>query len=302
MQRSSTNSRSMSIQLTKRYLRELYTISKTFYKDLVVKGDRAETLIVRFNMMKYMAKEVLGSLLKVSYLDEQREYVSIAELLDDIYLTIRKTGIKKIVRKCDDFVQCKFTALYDALGMIDERLKTVRVVRHRVYNDAHKHSHPRSEMKGTEAKATESKIHMSIDPKKFNEIRDNIFTNLHKLDDLNCKSMNLDSFDKKLEVVRTIYEYIIEHIVDICTHRVFRIYTSTGFSFMQMCIRKCIPLIESINHHYDIFRRNVTRIDPEIRRNKKTTIDLIETAQNMLVYYYKNYVFELESLEQTIQV
>jgi len=273
MQYSTANSRKMIVRLAICSMNELYNLAKTTLKSTV----SAETLIVRIGMMEFLAKEVIIHLLKINYLDEKKEYVPIAELLDDVYIVLKKCNIK------DD---TKYTAMYDALGMVDERLKTIRVV----YQSVSKN--PKS-----------LTLIDEYDPVKFEEVRRFILSNIWAFNKIHNHQtpMNVDILKRKLAIVREVFEYIVENIVFICTNKVFRKQgpnSPNGLSFMQTAIQRCKTLTEETRYYclQFILKHNTKNIQQDLSNNMKKTINILEHAQVMLCYYYRNYVWEPEPL------
>ena len=274
MQYSTANSHKMIVRLAICSMKELYHLAKTTLKSTV----SAETLIVRIGMMEFLAKEVIIHLLKINYLDEKKEYVPIAELLDDVYIMLQRCNIKT-----DD---TKYTAMYDALGMVDERLKTIRVV----YQSVSKNPKPLT-------------LIDEYDPVKFEEVRCFIFSKIWELNNIHNHQtpMNVDILKRKLATVREVFEYIVENIVFICTNKVFRKQgpnSPNGWSFMQTAIQRCKTLMEETRYYclQFILKDNTKHIRQDLRNDMKKTINILEHAQVMLCYYYRNYVWEPEPL------
>lgn len=306
---SRSNTRNLNIMMCIHSLKELYKLSKKFHTKY-----RIETFIVRFGMMKSLAKDALDYSLKVSYLDERREYAIIADILDDIYIMISRSDLRQMIAY-EDIVVCKFDAMYETLGMVDERLKTIRVVSGRYQM----HNITTEEKTATEKYERESQPEeynvfpvkhlvrqyaesiQELELQEFREFKSVLDSKFKKLDILNNNNdINLSSSNalkEKCKIVCEIFDYLMKNIVYIATQTLFRKYRPTGLSFMQVVICKCPTLINQINVEYDNVRYNVTRIDPELRRDKKTTIDLIKTTQDMLCKYYREHSCEKETID-----
>jgi hypothetical protein len=109
--------------------------------------------------------------------------------------------------------------------------------------------------------------------------------------------MNMDNLKRKLATVCTVFEYIVENIVFIGTSHIFRKQgrnNPNGWSFMQITIRRCKMLIEEVK------RQLILTADKELQFDMKKTINLLEHAQVMMGYYYRNYVYEPEPLTQIL--
>lgn len=327
-----SNTRNLNIQLCICSLRELYQLTNSFR----VK-EKSEAFIVRFGMMKSLAKDALAYSLKVSCLDERREYSIIADILDNIYIRISRSGLRRIASEYEDIVLCKFDAMYEVLGMIDERLKTVHIVSNRyakqrdfVSNNAGLRKTPYSvspvfedsviEPEEEETRTTHLK-HMvraytkRRESEKLKEEKDRelkefttfMETNFAVLNHLNYTHIpgltHSEAFKRKLETICEIFNYIKGKAVYIATNYLFRKPTKkSGFSFMQHAIRKCPFLIENIENVYDNIRYSVTRIDPELRREKRNTIDLLKTVQDILCKLYTENSNEKESVQTLLKM
>ncbi len=291
----SQTSRNLNIQLCIRSLRELYQLTKSFRGK-----EKSEVFIVRFGMMKSLAKDALAYSLKVSYLDERREYKIIADILDNIYILISRSELRRIARKYEDIVLCKFDAMYEVLGMIDERLKTVRIVSNRyVKKRAAPITNANSNAGLAEPEEEEEEVrtnhlkHIVRAYAKDRELQEFIsymntkFADLTYLNSNNVPGLTpCDSLSRKLEVICDVFNYIRNKADYIATTSAFHKTTRSGFSFIQQAIRKCPYLIDSINKVYDNIRDSVMRIDPELRREKRNTIDLLKTVQDILCKHY----------------
>ena len=333
-----SNTRNSNIQLCICSLRELYQLTNSFR----VK-EKSEAFIVRFGMMKSLAKDALAYSLKVSCLDERREYNIIADILDDIYIRISRAELRRIASEYEDIVLCKFDAMYEVLGMIDERLKTVHVVSNRyakqrdfvskpnhtaglrktpyfvspVFEDSVGRIEPEEEeetrtnhlkhMVRAYTKMRESEELKEKNDRELKEFTTFMETNFAVLNHLNYTHIpgltRSESFKRKLETICKIFNHIRGKAVYIATNDLFRKPAKkSGFSFMQHAIRKCPFLIENIENVYDDIRDSVTRIDPELRREKRNTIDLLKTVQDILCKLYTENSNEKESVQTLLKM
>lgn len=88
----------------------------------------SDAFIVRIQMMKNLVQIALNNSLKVSYLDEQKEYVPMAELLDDVYLQMPRKNLQSRQRIYRTTVSEEYDSMRSIVDLMDERLKTVRIV------------------------------------------------------------------------------------------------------------------------------------------------------------------------------
>jgi len=116
-------SRSEIISLFKKSLSQLRELSGQFLPFELV-----DSFTIRLKMMENLARIAFNYSIKVSYLDERKEYAHIAEMLDDVILQIRRTNIRYKASSYGFLVTREYEAMQDALDLLDERLKTVRVV------------------------------------------------------------------------------------------------------------------------------------------------------------------------------
>jgi hypothetical protein len=119
----STYSRSVIISLLKETLSQLRELSGQF-----LPCEPGDQFIIRLKMMENLARLAFNYSIKVSYLNECMEYAHMAEMLDDVLLQIRRANVGYKARNYGVLVMREYDAMYDALDLIDERLKTVRVV------------------------------------------------------------------------------------------------------------------------------------------------------------------------------
>lgn len=88
----------------------------------------SDAFIVRIQMMKNLIQIALNYSLKVSYLEEQKEYVPMAELLDDVYLQMPRKNLQSRQRIYRNIVSEEYDSMRSIVDLMDERLKTVRIV------------------------------------------------------------------------------------------------------------------------------------------------------------------------------
>ena len=119
----STYSRSVIISLLKETLSQLRELSGQF-----LPFELGDQFIIRLKMMENLARLAFNYSIKVSYLNEFMEYAHMAEILDDVLLQMRRASVGHKARNYGVLVVREYETMYDALDLIDERLKTVRVV------------------------------------------------------------------------------------------------------------------------------------------------------------------------------
>lgn len=116
-------SRSAIISLLKETLSQLRELSGQFQS-----YELSDSFIIRLKMMENLARIAFNYSIKVSYLNECMEYAHMAEMLDDVLLQMRRCNVVGKASSYGFLVTREYELLRDALDLIDERLKTVRVV------------------------------------------------------------------------------------------------------------------------------------------------------------------------------
>lgn len=81
--------------------------------------------VVSMNIVKHLAHTALHYLLKVSYLEEQWEYIPIYELFDDVRSLQYRS--KRFATNMTQAVWYEYESMSDELDSLHERLKTIRV-------------------------------------------------------------------------------------------------------------------------------------------------------------------------------
>lgn len=119
----STYSRSAIISLLKETLSQLRELSGQF-----LPCEPGDQFIIRLKMMENLARLAFNYSIKVSYLNECTEYAHMAEMLDDALLQLRRCELGYKASSYGVLVTREYESMCDALDLIDERLKTVRVV------------------------------------------------------------------------------------------------------------------------------------------------------------------------------
>lgn len=255
--------------------------------------------VVSMNMVKHLAHTALHYLLKVSYLEEQWEYIPIYELFDDVRsLQYRKRVANKAVWR-------EYESMSDELDSLHERLKTIRVnceyCRKRVaqqYNREPKVSiEPKVQPKVEEEQPKRLNI-MQLNYRR--EVMKSIKETVKEFE----RSKALSSVDEvpklieELNAIVGIFTNINKHAEYIATTPSFRsIQTNVGKSFMQVAITKCIFLSTEIPKVYDRVRRETTRADPTLRSLKHSTLECITETLRKLCKLYNEHPIESESID-----
>lgn len=88
----------------------------------------SDAFVIRIKIMQHLAKLAFNYSLTVSYLCEQKEYAPMADLLDDVYLQLPRKNLQHVSNDYRKIVSVEYDALLSSIDMMDERLKTIRVV------------------------------------------------------------------------------------------------------------------------------------------------------------------------------
>jgi hypothetical protein len=88
----------------------------------------SDAFVIRLKIMQHLAQLAFNYSLTVSYLDEQREYAPMADLLDDVYLQLPRKNLQYVSNDYRKIVSIEYDELRSVIDMMDERLKTIRVV------------------------------------------------------------------------------------------------------------------------------------------------------------------------------
>ena len=116
-------SRSVIIALLKESLSQFRELSGQF-----MSFELADSFTIKLKMMENLARLAFNYSIKVSYLNECTEYTHMAEMLDDVILQVRRTNLRYKASSYGFLVTREYEAMQDALDLLDERLKTIRVV------------------------------------------------------------------------------------------------------------------------------------------------------------------------------
>lgn len=117
-----TYSRSDNISLFSQSIKELNRLCKEFNAK-----ERSNKFIVRVKMMEMLAQQAFKYSISVSYLKDS-EYHSTADILDNIYLRLSRSNVRNMANQYGSLATRDYDEMCVELGLIDERLKTIKVV------------------------------------------------------------------------------------------------------------------------------------------------------------------------------
>jgi hypothetical protein len=115
-------SRAANISFVVESLKQLRELSE----ELPQLDNRAE-FVVRLKMMENLARLAFNYSLKVNYLNEKTEYMRMAELLDDTILQLSRGFSHYMAMNYGHLVVREYDLMREAIDLMDERLKTIRV-------------------------------------------------------------------------------------------------------------------------------------------------------------------------------
>ena len=116
------HSRSDNIELFIHSIRELHRISKQFKAK-----EMRNAFTIRVKMVEMLAQQAFKYSIAVSYLKDS-EYQKAADTLDNVYLNLSRFNLRSHANQYGSIATREYDAMKDALDLIDERLKTVKVV------------------------------------------------------------------------------------------------------------------------------------------------------------------------------
>lgn len=115
-------SRAANISFVVESLKQLRELSEELHQS----DNRAE-FVVRLKTMENLARLAFNYSLKVNYLNEKTEYMRMAELLDDTILQLSRGFSHYMAMNYGHLVVREYDLMREAIDLMDERLKTVRV-------------------------------------------------------------------------------------------------------------------------------------------------------------------------------
>lgn len=120
---SSAYSREAIISFFQISLKEIQSVLARFQP-----GEYIDPFIIKLKMMAHLAEQAFGLSLKVSYLDETLEYHRLVDTLDNIYLQLADYRMRYKAYCYGNLVLAEFDEMIDKLDLLDERLKTMKIV------------------------------------------------------------------------------------------------------------------------------------------------------------------------------
>jgi len=120
---SSAYSREAIISFFQISLKEIQSVLARFQP-----GEYIDLFIIKLKMMAHLAEQAFGLSLKVSYLDETLEYHRLVDTLDNIYLQLADYRMRYKAYCYGNLVLAEFDEMIDKLGLLDERLKTMKII------------------------------------------------------------------------------------------------------------------------------------------------------------------------------
>ncbi len=318
----STYSRSSIIALLKESLQQLRNLSINFRP-----YELGDSFTIRLNMMKCLASLAFNYSIKISYLDECMEYADIAEILDDVLLQMRRCDIRYRSSTYGYLVAREYENMQDALDLFYERIKTIRVVCvNRHYRRVSKNSlFARSEDETLKNRYSErqnirndgnsitDENNETTDSRfsKFSEIINThlkavIYNNEPTTDEnfiLQCRDEPIpdEHFILQCKDITGLFTLFIENVEYISYNPRFRMYRKDGnYSFMQVCIRKCIQIYNELSIKYANIIGNSKDPKPELFAAKKEAMTAIQEAEHILCKYYTENPVENETAEDLI--
>jgi hypothetical protein len=231
----------------------------------------------------------------------------------------------------------QYQQILDILGLIDERLKTIRIVcensRSRRYKAPKRNRHrqpksscwvdengfrvrtPPNRMESVSAtaydvpfvpaqeQAQEQVPFVPVQvvplPAEYIEFKQQVTQYIQTAAQFNNRqSETNECLINQCQNIEQLYNYIVANIEYVSNEPQFRKYQKYGGdSFMQVCIRKCVDIAEEINRKYDRLRKVNVRSDPAMRSAKISALATVENAKNILCKYYTERPVENETVE-----
>jgi hypothetical protein len=116
-------------------------------------------------------------------------------------------------------------------------------------------------------------------------------------------SDNSDKLPALLLVIKDMFENLYENAEFLSTNEPLRAKLKLrGQSFLQISILKAVYLSKHVEEYYDRARKRSIRADPELRRIKHQTLEVIQKAKEALFKIYREKPVEPEPLEELIKL
>ena len=282
-------------------------------------------LFIYMKTLEHLAQQAFAYSLKVSYLQEDH-YQSAVEWLDDILLEQSRMNIRGKVSSFGYMMSEQYQQILDILGLIDERLKTIRIVcensRSRRYKvrrqpksscwvdeNGFRVRTPPNRMETVSATAYDVPasaqevpfvpVQVVPLPAEYIQFKQQVMQYLQTAAQFNNRqSETNECLINQCQNIEQLYNYLVTNIEYVSKEPQFRKYRKFGGdSFMQVCIRKCVDIAEEINRKYDRLRKVNVRSDPTMRSAKISALATVENAKNILCKYYTENPVENETVE-----
>jgi hypothetical protein len=323
---SRSYSRSEIISFLTQSVNELQNMCGQF-----VSTEKIDTFVVRIKTMDMIAQQAFKYSIMVSYLNEP-EYVAIAETLDNVYLHQSRIRLSHMANKYGKLVTGEYDAMRTTLDLIDERLKTVKIVcakprhnkRQKKSRENLRHIHiqeeefnecgvgyvferrlPRRRQSTLNPNAKE--FVPAESQKKYTKFHKTIAESLKVINELNLetKTSKMDPhtiLELQFERIRELFDFIKQNADYISTDQRFRTPMKNGYSFMQTCIRKCIDLQRNLIEKYEMIRNADRKYNPPTLRSAKiAVIDSVERTFAVMLRCYEENPVEKESIWELLQ-
>jgi hypothetical protein len=322
---SRSYSRSEIIAFLTQSVKELQNMCGRFHSTEYI-----DKFVVRIKTMDMLAQQAFKYSIMVSYLNEH-EYVAIADTLDDVYLHQSRIRLSHMANKHGELVAREYEDMRTNLDLIDERLKTVKIVC----------AKPRHNNNARQKKSRENLRHIHIQEEEFNEcgvgdvferrpprnkktlnpdakefvpeteskkkykhFHETIANYLKIADELNVSARqemetNPQILQSQYENIRDMYDFIVANAEYISTDKEFRKpVKKTGYSFMQSCIRKCFDLKIAIFEQYKVVKSENYKL--KLCSAELACLKSIDKAFFVLSKYYEENPVEKESIEEML--
>jgi hypothetical protein len=302
-----------NIALLIQSIKELNILCKQF-----VPKERGEKFIIRTKMMDMLAQQAFKYSIAVSYLKES-EYHSAADTLDNVCLRLRRVDARNMANQYGRLATRDYDAMIDSIELIDERLKTIKVVCVTPLRKINKKCvHPvsavypkllcLSSLNPAAKEWVPNKKNTRLNPAAKEWTPKPILekTPEQKEADAKCaiftKKMNMilmrfqglrrnTTYDAETRLTLQckclidLFHFTVENKNVLSDRRYHRSTPNTvsNKSIVQMLIQKSEEMKKQINEKYDKLRTQKQRSNPELRGVKIETLDAIKRARKVLM-------------------
>ena len=309
-------SRSNNIALFICSVKELFKLCKQFKPK-----EMGELFLVRTKIMEMLAQQAFKYSIAVNYLKDN-EYHAVADTLDNVYLHQSRMNVRNMASQYGSLVTREYESMREALDLIDERLKTVKVVCYKPRNRKFvtKKSNAKRSLNNQLVKECKKPLNPLAKewvpkkplnplaeewvPKSSNQIKTEK-TQEEKEHDNKCDRFNkkvntwlltlqelktvntIDSeikFTMQCEHLTAMLNFIIDNNDILKTPRYNKAPSNTTnkLGVVKTLMLKSVELTNEINNMYDIFRSKKQRANPSMRSIKIKTLNSIKHVQKIL--------------------